>query len=223
MAIEQDTPMKSSVFAESLFSSFLAGVTCLLLATGTTHAAPQAQGARGAEGTPPAVQPAGVATPPGFVIGPDDALAVVFWREKELSADVVVRPDGMISLPLLNDVKAEGLTPEQLRVALTTAAGKFVEDPTVTVVVKAINSRKVFITGQVGKPGPYPLGGPMTVLQLIAMSGGVAEYAKKSKVVVVRKEAGKDVTYPFNYEEVMEGKKLQQNIELKPGDTVIVP
>ena len=157
------------------------------------------------------------------MIGPDDSLAVVFWREKELSADVVVRPDGMISLPLLNDVKAEGLTPEQLRVALTAAAGKFVEEPTVTVVVKAINSRKVFITGQVNTPGPYALAGPMTVLQLIAMSGGVMEYAKKNKVVVVRKEAGKDVTYPFNYEDVMEGKKLQQNIELKPGDTVIVP
>ena len=82
------------------------------------------------------------------------SLTIVFWREKELSADVVVRPDGMISLPLINDVRAEGLTPEQLRVALTTAASKFVEEPTVTVVVKAINSRKVFITGQVGKPGP---------------------------------------------------------------------
>ena len=180
--------------------------------------------ARLVPGAAPAAQPAaGIATPPGYVIGPDDALAVVFWREKELSAEVVVRPDGMISLPLLNDVKAEGLTPEQLRVSLTKAAAKFVEEPTVTVVVKAINSRKVFITGQVGKPGPYLLGGPMSVLQLIAMSGGVAEYAKKDKVVIVRKESGKDVIHPFNYEEVMQGKKLQQNIELMPGDTVIVP
>jgi polysaccharide export outer membrane protein len=222
MAIEQDIAVKSAAFAESLSRRFLAGLTCLLVVAGATNA-PQAQGARGTAAAPPSAAPAGVTTPPGYVIGPDDALAVVFWREKDLSADVVVRPDGMISLPLLNDVKAEGLTPEQLRVALTAAAGKFVEEPTVTVVVKAINSRKVFITGQVGKPGPYPLAGPMTVLQLIAMSGGVAEYAKKSRIVVVRKEAGKDVTYPFNYEDVMEGKKLQQNIELKPGDTVIVP
>lgn len=222
MAIEQDIPVKGAVFAESLSRRLLAGLTCLLIFAGATNAQ-QAQGARGTSAAPPPAAPAGVPTPPGYVIGPDDALAVVFWREKDLSADVVVRPDGMISLPLLNDVKAEGLTPEQLRVALTAAAGKFVEEPTVTVVVKAINSRKVFITGQVGKPGPYPLAGPMTVLQLIAMSGGVAEYAKKSKVVVVRKDSGKDVIYPFNYEEVMEGKKLQQNIELKPGDTVIVP
>jgi polysaccharide export outer membrane protein len=165
----------------------------------------------------------GVTTPPGYVIGPDDSLAIVFWREKELSSEVVVRPDGMISLPLLNDVRAEGLTPEQLRGALTAAAAKFVEEPTVTVVVKVINSRKVFITGQVAKPGTYPLGGPTTVLQLIALSGGVAEYADKSHIVVVRKEGGKDVSLPFNYGDVMRGKSLQQNIELKPGDTVIVP
>ena len=129
----------------------------------------------------------------------------------------------MISLPLLNDIQAAGLTPEQLRVAITQGATKFVEEPTVSVVVKAINSRKVFITGQVGKPGPYPLGGPTTVLQLIATAGGVAEYANKSKIVILRKENGKQTTLPFNYEDVMKGKNLAQNIELKPGDTVIVP
>ena len=227
MSIDENTLMNSRVFAESLCRRSLLAVACLLVAASAVQAQAQPQGAARPAGAAPAATPpptvAGVATPPGYLIGPDDSLAVVFWREKDLSADVVVRPDGMISLPLLNDVRAEGLTPEQLRVALTSAASKFVEESTVTVVVKAINSRKVFITGQVGKPGPYSLGGPMTVLQLIAMSGGVAEYAKKNKVVVVRKEAGKDVTYPFNYEEVIEGKKLQQNIELKPGDTVIVP
>jgi polysaccharide export outer membrane protein len=170
-----------------------------------------------------AVAPAGVAPPAGYTIGHDDNLAIVFWREKELSADVVVRPDGMISLPLLNDIRAEGLTPDQLRQQLTTAASKFVEEPTVTVVVKAINSRKVFITGQVGKPGPYPLGGPTNVLQLIAMAGGIAEYADKEKIIVLRTEGGKSVALPFNYKEVMTGKKLQQNVELKPGDSVIVP
>jgi polysaccharide export outer membrane protein len=165
----------------------------------------------------------GVNTPPGFVIGPDDVLSIVYWREKDLSADVVVRPDGMISLPLLNEIKAEGLTPEQLRQLLTTAAAKFVEEPTVSIVVKAINSRKVYVNGQVGKPGPYALSGPMTVLQLIATAGGVAEYAKKSKILIIRNDAGKTVALPFNYEEVMEGKRLQQNIELRPGDTIIVP
>jgi len=93
----------------------------------------------------------------------------------------------------------------------------------VSVVVKAINSRKVYITGQVGKPGPYPLGGPTTVLQLVATAGGVAEYADKSKLMVIRTENGKQVTFRFNYEDVMKGKNLSQNIELKPGDTVVVP
>jgi polysaccharide export outer membrane protein len=167
--------------------------------------------------------PAGVVPPPGYVIGPDDVLTVVFWREKDLSADVSVRPDGMISLPLLNDVKAAGLTPEQLRDDLTKAAERFVEVPSVTVVVKAINSRKVFITGQVGKPGPYPLTSPTTVLQLIAMAGGVHEFADTKNITILRVENGKQVALRFNYNDVMRRKNLAQNIELKPGDTIIVP
>jgi polysaccharide export outer membrane protein len=169
------------------------------------------------------VVPAGVATPTDYVIGPDDVLTIVFWREQDLSSEVAVRPDGKISLPLLNDIQASGLTPEQLRANLTQAANRYVEDPAVTVVVKAINSRKVFITGQVGKPGPYPLSGPTTVLQLIAMAGGVLEYAKDERIVVMRTENGRTVSRRFNYEQVSEGKNLQQNIELKPGDTIVVP
>lgn len=186
----------------------------------TTPAAPAPAPARVAV---PPVLPAGVPTPPDYVIGPDDVLAIVFWREKEMSSDVFVRPDGKISLPLLNDIQASGLTPDQLRISVTEAAGKFVEEPAVTVVVKSINSRKVFITGQVAKPGPYALGGPTTVLQLIATAGGVAEYAKSDKIVVMRTENGKTVSYKFNYKDVTEGKKLQQNIDLKPGDTIVVP
>ena len=167
--------------------------------------------------------PAGVTPPAGYTIGPDDQLSIIYWREKDMSADVVVRPDGLISLPLLNDVQASGLTPEQLRAAITKDAAKFVEDPTVSVVVKAINSRKVFITGQVGKPGAYPLAGPTSVLQLISYAGGIAEYADKSKISIVRTENGKPTSFRFNYKDVTQGKNLSQNIELKPGDTVIVP
>ena len=100
-------------------------------------------------------------------------LSIVFWRDKDMSADVVVRPDGKISLPLLNDVQAAGLTPEQLRAQLVKAAAKFIEDPNATVVVKEIHSRKVFITGNVAKPGTFPLVGDMNVMQLIAMAGGL--------------------------------------------------
>jgi polysaccharide export outer membrane protein len=172
--------------------------------------------------TPPAV-PAGVPTPADFVIGPNDVLTVVFWRDKDMSSDVAVRPDGKISLPLLNDMQAAGLTPEQLRQQLTTAAAHFVEDPTVTVVVKEINSRRVFITGQVAKPGPYPLSGPTTVLQLIAMAGGVLEYADAKNITIMRTENGKPLSFQFNYKDVTKRKNLKQNIELKPGDTIIVP
>jgi polysaccharide export outer membrane protein len=172
---------------------------------------------------PAAVASGGVTPPPGYVIGADDQLAIVFWREKDLSTETTVRPDGKISIPLLNDVEASGLTPEQLRAKIFEAANKFVEDPTVTVVVKQINSRRVYITGQVGKPGPYALGGPTTVLQLIAMAGGVNEYADDEHIVVVRNENGKTTSIEFNYKDVSHRKKLQTNIELKPGDTVIVP
>ena len=167
--------------------------------------------------------PVGVPITPDYVIGPDDVLAVVIWRDKDISGDVAVRPDGKISLPLLNDVQAAGLTPDQLRKQLTDAAAKYIEAPEVTVIVKQINSRKVFITGQIGKPGPYPLNAPTTVLQLIATAGGVLEYADSKNIVIMRTENGKPLSHKFNYKDVVRGRNLKQNIELKPGDTVIVP
>ena len=167
--------------------------------------------------------PAGVPLPPGYVIGPEDVLTVMFWRDKEMSSDVAVRPDGMISLLLLNEVKAAGLTPDELRENITKAASKYIEDPTVSVVVKAINSRKVYVTGQVGKQGAYPLGGPTTVLQMISLAGGVHEFADLKDILIVRNEGGKQIVFKFNYKDVMRGKNLKQNIELKPGDTIIVP
>jgi polysaccharide export outer membrane protein len=174
--------------------------------------------------TVPPVVPANVPPPPpDYVIGPDDVLQVLFWKEPENSAEVVVRPDGMISLPMLNDVQASGLTPEQLRQKVIADAAKFILDPDVSVIVKAINSRRVFITGQVAKPGAYPLGVPTTVLQLIAIAGGLGEWADQKKISIQRVENGKQVTLTFNYKEVVAGKNLKQNILLKPGDMVIVP
>ena len=166
---------------------------------------------------------AGAVPPPGYVIGPADVLSIVFWRDKEMSADVTVRPDGKISLPLLNEIYAAGFTPEQLRDTVTKAAERFIDEPNATVVVREINSRKVFITGSIEKPGTFTLAGPMTVLQLIATAGGLKEYADKSKIVILRSENGKSTGFQFNYKQVVEQKKMSQNIELKPGDTVIVP
>jgi polysaccharide biosynthesis/export protein len=180
-------------------------------------AKPQAAG----NGAPAA--PAGVPLPAGYVIGPDDVLTVLFWRDKEMSGDFSVRPDGMISLLLVNDVKAAGLTPEELRDEVTKAASKFIDDPTVTIVVKAINSRKVFVTGMVGKPGPYPLTGPTSVMQLLSIAGGVHEFAKAKNIMILRQENGREVALKFNYDDVKRGRNLKQNVELQPGDTIIVP
>jgi polysaccharide export outer membrane protein len=160
---------------------------------------------------------------PEYVIGPGDVLGIVFWREKELSGDVAVLPDGRITLPLLNEIQAAGLKPEELRVRIMDAAKRFVTDPTATVVVRQVNSRRVFITGMVSKPGPYPLYQTITVLQLIATAGGLLEYAKGDEIIIIRPEHGRQISFSFNYKEVSRSKSLGQNIELKPGDTVVVP
>jgi polysaccharide export outer membrane protein len=166
---------------------------------------------------------AGVTPPSDYVIGPDDVLIIIFWREKDLSSEVTVRPDGRISIPLLQDVEAAGLTPEQLQKKLLSLAQRFVEDANITVVVKQINSRRVYITGQVARPGPYLLTSPTTVVQLISMAGGLLEYADAKNIVIVRNEKNTPVSYRFNYREMTERKNLKQNILLKPGDTVLVP
>jgi len=197
------------------------GVACLGVAAG---AAQQPPATPNGVATPSTAAPTAVMPPAGYVIGSDDILTIVFWRDKEMSAEVVVRPDGHISLPLLNDVQAAGLTPDQLRIDLEKASAKFIKgEPNVSVVVKTINSRKVYITGNVIKGGEFPLNGNMTVLQLIALAGGLQEYADSKNIVVTRKENGKDSYFKFNYKDVMKQKHVEQNIALKPGDTVIVP
>jgi polysaccharide biosynthesis/export protein len=169
--------------------------------------------------TVPPTQPAGVAVPGDFRIGAEDVLGILFWREMEMSGDVTVRPDGMITLPLIGDVRAVGMTTDQLRDVLQKNATKFLTDANVTVVVRQINSRKVYVQGQVGMSGAYPLIGPRNVLQAIAMAGGLSEYAKGDKIQIIRG----NTTFKFNYKEVLDGKKLEQNIQLQPGDTVLVP
>jgi polysaccharide export outer membrane protein len=184
------------------------------------QARPAAQAAAPQNGASAA---AATTLPPGYVIGPEDVISVLVWRNQEMSGDFVVRPDGQITLPLLNDIQAAGLTPDQLRDALTKAAAKLIEDPAVTVGIKAINSRKVFITGMVAKSGAYPLTAPTTVAQLIAVAGGLHEFADSKNIMIVRTENGKQVAFKFNYKDFSKGKNLKQNIELKPGDQVIVP
>ena len=201
-------------------SALVVAVCGALWAPAAARQVPQPQGATKTNGA----RVASATLSQDYVIGPEDVLSITFWRDKELSADdVVVRPDGKISLPLLKDVEAAGYTPEQLNVALVKAASKYIAQPNVTVIVKEINSRKVFIIGQVTRPGAFPLTGDMTVLQLIAFAGDVLEYAKSKSVVIVRTEEEGERRFKFNYKEVKAGKRVEQNILLKPGDTVIVP
>ena len=163
--------------------------------------------------------------PPDYRIAPNDVLSVVVWKEKDLTGDVVVRPDGKISIPLLNDVVAAGLTAEQLAQKIAAEARRFFKDPVpaVTVVLKEVNNNKAFIMGQVARPGPYVLSNDTTVLQLIAMAGGFAEFADTRHVLVMRGEGPDQRTWEFNYDDFVKRRNLAQNVVLKPGDTVIVP
>jgi len=198
---------------------------CVFLVLGcasTAVAEPQAAAGAAQTAATSAVS-AGSVLPAGYVIGPSDVLSIVFWRDKDMSADVTVRPDGKITLPLLNEVTAGGFTPEELRVRLVEAAKKYLEDPNATVAVKEVHSRNVFITGNVAKPASYPLTGEMTALQLIALAGGLLEYADASAIVIIRSEAGKTEYLKFNYKDVIKQKNVRQNVLLKPGDTVVVP
>jgi len=162
-----------------------------------------------------------------YVIGPQDVLGINFWRDTDMTGDVTVRPDGRITLPLIGDVQAAGKTPEALKAEITSAASKLFkqgQEPTITVVVRQINSRKVFITGQVTTPGAHVLTGPLTVMQLISLAGGLTEFAKKKEITVIRTDAGgKQTVMPFNYSDVAKGRNVGQNVVLKPGDTVVVP
>ena len=164
-----------------------------------------------------------VSAPSGYVVGAEDVLGIVFWREAEMNGDVTVRPDGRITLPLIGEVQAEGLTPEMLRDQIQAAAGKFMTAANVSVVVRQINSRKVFITGKVVTPGTYALAGPRTVMQLIALAGGLNEYADSKNITVIRTTKGVPTSHKFNYRDVAKGKKLEQNMLLAPGDTIVVP
>ncbi|HEX5473170.1 MAG TPA: polysaccharide biosynthesis/export family protein [Vicinamibacterales bacterium] len=199
-------------------------VSALLLAAPAQHvtpAVPQSLAPAAAQAS--TASDPGVTVPGDYVIGPDDVLGIVFWRDKDLSADVTVRPDGKITLPLLKEIQAAGLTPAELHDAVIREAKRYVENPNASVIVRQINSRKVYITGEVAKPGAYALNAPMTVMQVIALAGGLQEFAKSKDIIVLRTEAGRTVSYPFSYDDVIKHRRFEQNIVLRPGDTVVVP
>ena len=162
--------------------------------------------------------------PESYVIGVGDGLGINVWKEPELSKNVPVRPDGMITLPLVGEIKAAGLTPIQLKDQITAELAKVMSDPQVVVVVESVNSLSFNIMGNVFKPGYYPLGRPITVLDALALSGGFRDFAKQGKIYILRTDAnGKEEKIHFNYKQVIKGQKMSQNIMVEPRDTIVVP
>lgn len=159
---------------------------------------------------------------PAYVIGPEDSLHVAVWKEPDLSATLPVRPDGKISLPLLNDVQAAGLTPLQLAASLTEKLKKYIADPRVTVVVAQINSKRIYLVGEVLHAGATPMLPNMTVLQALS-SAGLNQFANTKKIYVLRNENGKQQKLPVDYRKLVKGERIEQNYLLQPGDTIVVP
>jgi len=201
-----------------------AAVVALLVISGrawaqnATPAQPVGSSASDATAPPPSGSPAG----PDYVIGPEDVLHVAVWKEADLTATLPVRPDGKISLPLLNDVQAAGLTPMQLADSLTEKLKKYVASPRVTVVVTAINSKRIYLVGEVGHTGAVPMLPNMTVLQALS-SAGMTQFANTKKIYVLRSHNGRQEKLPVNYRKLVKGEQMEQNYILQPGDTIVVP
>jgi polysaccharide export outer membrane protein len=158
-----------------------------------------------------------------YQVGPGDVLYVSVWKEPDASGTVVVRPDGKISLSLINDLSVDGKTPAEIQEVVTEKISPFINSPNVTVSVREIHSKKVFVLGQVGHTGSYQIGQPTTVLQILTEAGGLQPFAKQKSIYVLRTQNGQQKKIPFNYKEVVQGKKVDQNIVLQPGDEVVVP
>lgn len=173
---------------------------------------------------PPTVGTANKAHDDSFVIGNDDVLSISVWKEPDLSRSIPVRSDGRISLPLLGDVQAAGLTPLKLEEDIANKLQPYIAAPEVAVMVQQINSQKFNILGKVVKPGSYPLTNSATVLDAIALAGGCRDFAKQGSIYVLRQNpGGGESRLPFNYKDVIKGKNTAQNVRLQPHDTIVVP
>jgi polysaccharide export outer membrane protein len=176
----------------------------------------------------PAIDPGGSAanrrSADDYQIGSGDTLHISVWKEPDASVpSVVVRPDGKITVPLIKELEVVGLTPKQVEQRIAEGLQKFIASPDVTVVVMAINSKKIYIVGAARKEGPLPYTYGMSVIQALSEAGGVTDYAKRKKIYILRSENGREYRLDFNYDEVVKGERMEQNILLMPGDTVVIP
>src|SRR5579885_2343392 len=157
-----------------------------------------------------------------YVIGPEDVLDISVWKEPDLSRSLPVRLDGKISMPLLNDVQAAGLTATELSQSITEKLKKYLNAPRVTVMVSQMNSQRIYVLGEVTRPGAYPLLPGMTILQAISSAGGLTQFANSKRIFLLRNESQTLNKYSFNYNEVLDGRRPEQNLTLRAGDTVVV-
>jgi polysaccharide biosynthesis/export protein len=176
------------------------------------------------EGDSLAGGPAGSLQPPtDYLIGPEDVVVISVWKEEGLEQEVIVRPDGKLSFPLAGDVAAEGRTPEQVQQDITAKIERYIPDPVVTVTVKQIGGNKIYVIGQVKKPGAYVIGRYVDVVQALTLAEGLTPFAAENSIKILRRQGTEEQVFPFEYAEVKKGRSLEQNIFLKGGDVVVVP
>jgi polysaccharide export outer membrane protein len=209
---------------KSKYTKILVALTGLALAVSAVAQSGPAANAF----TTPAPKQAQAATaavdPATYVIGADDLLNINVWKETEISRSVEVRPDGKISLPLVGEIQAAGLEPMQLQKQIADKLQSYIANPEVTVIVQEVKSKKFNVIGEVQRPGTYALSNPTTVLDALALCGGFRDFAKQSKIYVLRVNGdGSRQRIPFNYKRVVKGKSFDENVQLQSGDTVVVP
>ncbi|MBU1691489.1 MAG: polysaccharide export protein [Gammaproteobacteria bacterium] len=169
------------------------------------------------------VEPAFEEADSGYQIGPEDVLEISVWKEDGLKKEALVRPDGGLTFPLIGEVHAAGKTALQLKKEIAQRLEKFIPDPVVSVSLLRVGGNKIYVIGKVTKPGEFPAGRYVDVLQALSMAGGLTPFAAENGIKVIRKEEGKDIVFPFRYSDVKNGEDLEQNIQLKGGDVVVVP
>lgn len=172
-------------------------------------------------GIPPGTNTGGPIDPQRYVIGADDSLQITVWKEPTLSGTIPVRPDGMISMVLVGDLRAAGLTPMALSADISQRLKKYIQDPVVTVVVLGVNSQRIFTVGEVNKVGPVMLTPGMTTLQALVSAGGLTQFANSKKIYILRTVNGKQEKIPFNYKAALKGEN--EGVPLLPGDTIVIP
>lgn len=199
---------------------------CLILFVGVTLGFGRLQDAQKPEQPPAKTRqngPVAAAAEPQYKIGAEDVLKVDVWKEPDITRQVTVRPDGKISLPLLDDVQALGLTALELSHVIRDGLKQYITEPQVTVTVIEINSRRVYVTGEVMRPGAYPMLPNMTVLQVLSSCGGFTQFANTKKIYILRMQEGKQVKIPVNYKSLVSGRNPEENVVLQTGDTIVVP